>query len=218
LLSSDAAAAELHGIHKRYGGNRVLRGVTLTLEAGVFHVLVGRRGAGKSTLLRILGRRIPPDAGTGFLLGRPIEADLIDHGRDVALVSEKVDYAVPVPLRAFFARFAEVRPGWDGTSFEVSLRSLGVDLDAPYATLSRSQRMQIACAAALAGNPRLLLLDEVTAVLDPRARAHFVDALAQVCQRGGTVLMASSIVADARDVADRVLVVEHGIVKADAPC
>jgi ABC-2 type transport system ATP-binding protein len=218
LLASDAAAVDLHGIQKRYGRNRVLRGVTLSLEAGVFHALIGRTGAGKSTLLRILGRRVSPDAGTGFVLGRSIEADLTAHGREVAFVSEAVDYAVPLPLREFFARFPEIRPGWDHASFETSMRTLGVDLDKSYAMLSRSQRMQVACAAALAASPRLLLLDEVTAVLDPRARTYFVDAFVQVCRRGGTVLMARGSGVEAREATDRVLLLEQGVVKAAPSC
>ena len=216
MPSPVAAAVELHGVHKRYGRNRVLRDVTLTLQPGCFHVLVGRHGAGKSTLLRILGRREPADGGTGLLLGRPLDADLAEHGRDIAFVSEATDYAVPLPLRAFFERFAEIQPGWGWAAFDGSMRELGVGLDTSYATLSRGQRMQVACAAALAGKPRLLLLDEVTAVLDPRARRYFVDAFAEVCRAGGTVLMATNIVTEVRDSADRVLLLDHGAVQLDA--
>jgi ABC-type multidrug transport system ATPase subunit len=218
LPSPVAAAVELRGVHKRYGRNHVLRDVTLSLEPGLLHALVGPRGAGKSTLLRILGRREPADGGTGLLLGRPLDADLPEHGRDVAFVSEATDYAVPLPLRAFFEVFPAIQPGWDWPSFAESMRALGVDLSKSYGALSRGQRMQVACAAALAGKPRLLLVDEITAVLDARARPYFVEAFADVCRRGGTVLMATHLPAEARGAADRVLVLDRGAVKADDAC
>jgi len=213
LLSSASPAVELRGVHKRYGRNHVLRGVSLALQAGTFTLLVGRNGAGKSTLLRILGRREPADAGTGALLGRPLDADLAEHGRDVAFVSEATDYAVPLPLGAFFERFPEIQPGWDWASFEGSMRTLKLDLARSFSTLSRGQRMQVACAAALAGKPRVLLLDEITAVLDTHARPYFVDAFAALCQGGGTVLMATNIVSEVRDAAHGLLRIEEGTVQ-----
>jgi ABC-type multidrug transport system ATPase subunit len=208
-MASDAAI-EVRDIRKRYGRNEVLRGVTFSLEAGKFHTLVGHNGAGKSTLLRILGRHEAPSSGTGALLGRPLDADLAEHGRDVALVSEATDYAVPVPLGAFFRQFPRIHAGWDWPAFEAMMRARGLDLDKAFAALSRGQKMQVACAAALAGQPRVVLVDEITAVLDDRARPYFVDALAGVCRRGGTVLMATNLVTEASAVVDREIRIEDG--------
>jgi ABC-type multidrug transport system ATPase subunit len=95
------------------------------------------------------------------------------------------------------------------------MRTLGVDLDKSFGALSRGQRMQVACAAALAGKPRLLLLDEVTSVLDARARPYFVDALSAACRAGSTVLLATNIVSEVRDAADRLLLIEDGAVQID---
>jgi ABC-type multidrug transport system ATPase subunit len=167
-------------------------------------------------LLRVLARREPADAGTAFLLGRSIDDDLAEHGRDVEFVSEATDYGVPVTMHAFFSRFLpEIRPGWQLAPFEASMRTLGVDLDKSFSALSRGQRMQVACAAALAGKPRFLLLDEVTSVLDARARPFFVDAFADMCRAGGTVLMATNIVSEVRDAADRLLFLEEGNLSID---
>lgn len=213
MSESASPAVELRGVHKRYGRKHVLRGASLALEAGTFTVLVGHPGAGKSTLLRILGRREPADAGTGALLGRPLDADLAEHGRDVALVSEATDYAVPLTLRAFFERFAGIQPGWDWPSFEGSMRTLKLDLSRSFSGLSRGQRMQVACAAALAGKPRVVLLDEVTAVLDTQARPYFVHAFAALCRDGGTILMATNAASEVRDAAHGLLRVEDGTVQ-----
>jgi ABC-2 type transport system ATP-binding protein len=208
-------SVQLRGIHKRFGRSHVLRNVTLSMKRGAFHVLAGRNGAGKSTLLRILGRREAPDAGDAFVLGRPLGDDRADHGEGVAYVSESTDYAVPTTMRHFFGKYAEIQPGWDSAAFEARIREIGIDLDKAFSTLSRGQRMQVACAVALAGNPQVLLLDEVTAVLDARARFYFVEAFAEVCRRGGTVVMATNIVSEARDVADRLLLLEEGTVRID---
>jgi ABC-2 type transport system ATP-binding protein len=215
LNSSESAAVELRGIHKKYGRTHALRAVSLTMAPGKFHVLVGRNGAGKSTLLRILGRREPPDAGQASILGHPLDDDLAEHGRNVAFVSEAIDYAMPLTMRDFFARFSDFQPRWSWEHFEAPMRTLGVDLDKSFSTLSRGQRMQVACAVALAGKPRVLLLDEVTSVLDARARPYFVDAFAELCRSGGTVLMATNIVSEVRDAADRLLLLEQGSVQID---
>jgi ABC-type multidrug transport system ATPase subunit len=214
-VSAQSIALQATDVRKRYGSNHALRGVTLSLMAGGFHVLVGRNGAGKSTLMRILARRETADSGTAFLLSRSIDEDRAEHGRDVEFVSEAVDYGVPLTMQRFFARFAEIRPGWQLAPFEASMRTLGVDLDKSFSALSRGQRMQVACAAALASKPRFLLLDEVTSVLDARARPYFVDAFADLCREGGTVLMATNIVSEVRDVADRLLFLEEGVVSMD---
>jgi ABC-type multidrug transport system ATPase subunit len=208
-------AVELRGVHKRFGRNHVLRNVTLSMRPGAFHVLVGRNGAGKSTLLRILGRREPLDSGDAFVLGRSLADDRADHGQGVAYVSEATEYAVPITMRRFFRAFPEIQPGWDWASFEARVRDTGIDLDKSFSTLSRGQRMQIACAVALAGKPQVLLLDEVTAVLDARARFYFIEAFADVCRSGGTVVMATNIVSEARDAADRLLLLEAGTVAID---
>jgi ABC-2 type transport system ATP-binding protein len=215
LASRSSLALELRGIQKRYGRNHVLRDLSLSMRAGQFYVLVGRNGAGKSTLLRILGRREPPDAGEGTLLGRPLADDVAQHGREIAFVSEATDYAVPGTMREFFAGYSEMQPGWEWAPFEASMRTLGVDLNKSFGALSRGQRMQLACASALAGKPRLVLLDEVTSVLDARARPYFVDALTEACRAGSTVLLATNIVSEVRDAADRLLLLEDGAVRID---
>jgi ABC-type multidrug transport system ATPase subunit len=206
---------ELRGVNKRYGRNQALRNLSLSLKRGTFHVLAGRNGAGKSTMLRILGRREAPDSGEAFVLGRSLGDDRAEHGQGVAYVSESTDYAVGATMRAFFSRFSEIQPGWEWAPFEATMQTMGIDLDKAFSTLSRGQRMQVACAAALAGKPRVLLLDEVTSVLDARARFYFVEAFGEVCRGGGTVLMATNIVSEARDVADRLLLLEDGAMKID---
>jgi ABC-2 type transport system ATP-binding protein len=215
-VPSESLAIEVHALHKRYGRIRALRGVSLALPAGQFHVLVGRNGAGKSTLLRILANREPPDRGEARVLGRSLELDVAEHGRDIAFVSESTAYEVPVSMRTFFGEFHRLRPGWQWDLFADALRSLDVDLDKSFSTLSRGQRMQVACAAALADRPKLLLLDEVTSVLDARARPYFVDAFADLCRAGGTVVMATNIVSEVRDVASRLVVLEDGVVRTEA--
>jgi energy-coupling factor transporter ATP-binding protein EcfA2 len=113
-------------------------------------------------------------------------------------------------LRAFFEQFPQIREGWDWPMFAGMMRERGLDLDKPFAALSRGQRMQVACAAALAGKPKVVLADEITAVLDDRARPYFVEALAETCRRGATVLMATNLVTEVKDVVDREIRLEDG--------
>src|SRR5262249_27252773 len=106
-------ALELEGIRKQYGRNEALRRGALPLSPGRFYALVGSNGSGKSTLMRVIARREPPDAGTGRILGTPLDADVSAHGLRVAFVHEDLSYDVPLSIAAFFERYPRMHVGWD---------------------------------------------------------------------------------------------------------
>jgi ABC-2 type transport system ATP-binding protein len=214
--SEGATVLSLDGIYKSYGSTHVLQGVTLTLHAGRFYTLVGQNGTGKSTLMRIIARRDAFDRGRGTLFGRSLTEDTAEHNRHVAYVSEDLDYTLPVNLGELFHRYETIHQGWSFDRFAEHAKHLRLDLGKTFRSLSRGQKMQVGWSAAMAAAPKLVLLDEITAVLDAGARAYVIDALDAFRRLGGTVLMATNIVAEVQPVADRFILLEAGRIAIDA--
>lgn len=211
------AALELTGIRKAYYGQEILQDIELKLEAGRFYLLAGPNGVGKSTLMRILMRQERFDAGEGSVLGFPLSEDRAGQGSRVALVSEATDYALPLSLREIFARFPRIHPRWDASRFHELQGALGFDLSKRFSDLSRGQKMQVAMAAAFASRPELWLLDEVTSVLDARARELIVEKLRAEVDAGATVVLSTNIVTEVQHVADHLLVLRDGRLAIDSP-
>lgn len=209
-------AIELRNISKFYGKNQALKGVSLSLRPGGFYILLGKNGAGKSTLMRILMRYEPPDEGHGTVLGQPLESESDGFNLQIGYVSEAIDYVLPLKMKKLFAYFAEIYPDWDQKLFEGVLAELRIDLNKHFRELSRGQKMQVAFAAAIAIRPKILLLDEITAVLDANARGFFMDYLGKFTREGGTVVMATNIVSEVQNHANHVVLLSDGKVSLDS--
>jgi ABC-2 type transport system ATP-binding protein len=179
--------------------------VTITVPEGRISALIGPNGAGKTTLLRVLAGLARPTSGEVAVLGGP-------PSQDPAFLASVGFLAQELPLyRRFTAEDhigigAHLNSRWDGPYVRQRLESLGIPLDQPVGTLSGGQRAQLALALTLAKRPRLLLLDEPVAALDPLARRQFVAHLAEAVADGGlTVLLSSHLVADLERTCDHVI-------------
>jgi ABC-2 type transport system ATP-binding protein len=196
---------ETRGLCKRYRRVTALSDCTITVPEGRISALVGPNGAGKTTLLRLLAGLARPTAGEAAVLGGPPR-------QDPAFLAEIGFLAQEIPLyRRFTAQDhvaigAHLNPRWDAASARDRLRSLNVPLDRAAGSLSGGQRAQLALALTLAKRPRLLLLDEPVAALDPLARRQFLATLADAVAAGGlTVVLSSHLVADMERVADHLI-------------
>jgi ABC-2 type transport system ATP-binding protein len=196
---------ETRGLCKRYRRVTALSDCTITVPEGRISALVGPNGAGKTTLLRLLSGLARPTAGEAAVLGGPPR-------QDPAFLAEIGFLAQEIPLyRRFTAQDhiaigAHLNPRWDAASARDRLRSLNVPLDRAAGSLSGGQRAQLALALTLAKGPRLLLLDEPVAALDPLARRQFLATLADAVAAGGlTVVLSSHLVADMERVADHLI-------------
>lgn len=211
------AIASIRDLHKAYGANSVLKGVEFQLESGRFYALVGKNGAGKSTLLRLLARAEFADSGSGQVLGEDIFRDRAGSKQRVAFVSETLQANVPLRAEDFAQLYATDFPHWEHKKLAEIADSFQLDLGRNLVEYSRGQRMQFFFALACAQQPQLLLLDEITSVLDARVRSLVMQYLRSFCQNGGTVLLATNIVAETQNCADRLLLLEAGKVVANSP-
>jgi len=196
---------ETRELTKRYRRVTALSDCSVAVPEGRISALVGPNGAGKTTLLRLLSGLARPTGGEATVLGGPPR-------QDPAFLAEIGFLAQEIPLyRRMSAEDhigigAHLNPRWDGASVRMRLRGLNIPLDQAVGTLSGGQRAQVALALTLAKRPRVLLLDEPVAALDPLARRHFLGTLAEaVAESGLSVVLSSHLVADIERVCDHLI-------------
>ena len=200
-------AIDTRDLSKRYRRVSALTNCTVTVPEGRVCALIGPNGAGKTTLLRLLAGLASPTGGTASVLGGAPR-------QDPAFLADIGFLAQEIPLyRRFTAADhiqigAHMNPRWDASFVRTRLTELRIPLDQPVGTLSGGQRAQVALALTLAKRPRLLLLDEPVAALDPLARRNFLATLTSAvadAEGGLTVVLSSHLVTDLERVCDHVI-------------
>jgi len=212
---SDEDGVVALGVRRRFGSVEALRGLDFTARSGEVTGLVGPNGAGKTTLLLILATLLMPDAGTVRIAGH-----------DPVLATDAVRATLGWVPDAFgvydnlttreYLRFAGLAYGLGARSRpraeELLLLSRLQDYaDRPVHVLSRGQKQRLGFVRALVHGPRVLLLDEPAAGLDPYSRVELRDLLRQLAAAGAAVVVSSHVLADLEQMADRVVFVDKGV-------
>ena len=182
---------ESAGLGKRYRRTWALRDCTLAVPDGHLVALVGPNGAGKTTLLHMAVGLVSPTAGAVRVLGgRPAGSPGALDG--TAFVAQNAPLYPNLPVAAMLRVARNLNRQWDQPRAEARLAELGIPLDRKAGKLSGGQQAQLALTVALARRPRLLVLDEPLAALDPVARSDFMAAvLAAVAGEGISVVLSS---------------------------
>jgi polar amino acid transport system ATP-binding protein len=212
-------ALRIEGVHKWFGQLEVLGGIDMTLAEHEVVCLIGASGSGKSTLLRCVNLLEPVDAGRIVVGGMDITAPGVDVDRlrrGIGIVFQSfnlfphlrvLDNVTLAPRRVLG------RPREEAEDAAVELlRRFGLD-DKRHAfpdRLSGGQQQRVAIVRALAMQPRLLLLDEITSALDPELVAEVLDVVRELATGGMTMLIATHEMGFARDVADRIAFLDAG--------
>jgi ABC-2 type transport system ATP-binding protein len=210
-------ALQTSGLSKRYGHRLALNDCTLSIPAANIVGLVGPNGAGKTTLLNLAVGMLTPTSGTIEVLGgRPASGP--------AQLARVGFVAQDAPVYAGFSvadhlRFgAHMNPAWDAALARDRIERLGLDPRQRAGKLSGGQRAQLALTLALAKRPKLLILDEPIASLDPLARSEFLRSLAEfTASRQISVVMSSHLVSDLERICDYLIVLVASRVQVAGP-
>lgn len=214
----------LEGVDVAYGSHPALTDVTFRVEPGSFAALIGPNGAGKSSLLRVLLGLVEPRSGRVEVFGRPP-----GEAGGVGYVPQRVvlprGFPISVLEVVLMGRYRLLGPGrWPGREDRDRARSAlekvqMADVAARrFQDLSGGQQQRVLIARALAGDPRLLLLDEPTAGLDAGARARFYAVACDLQHAGGlTLLVATHDVDVVGEHADRLLLLNRSILVQGPP-
>ncbi|MBI5090696.1 MAG: ABC transporter ATP-binding protein [Actinobacteria bacterium] len=208
--------AELHGAGKRFGRRWALRHVELSVPAGAVLGLVGPNGAGKTTMLHLLVGLAAPDEGEVQVFGRrPGTAPVL---ADIAFVAQDAPLPRRMRLRDLMRACRAMNERWEPSGVLARIDELQLDVHRRIGTLSGGQRAQIALALALAKRPRLLVLDEPVASLDPLARRGFLSSLmAAVADNELTVVYSTHLLEDLERACDHLAVLAGGELRLDDP-
>ncbi|HET6215057.1 MAG TPA: ABC transporter ATP-binding protein [Micromonosporaceae bacterium] len=211
------AVLETDQLGKRYGRTWALRDCSLHLPEGRIAALVGPNGAGKTTLLHMAVGLLRPDAGQVRVFGES-PYDNTKVLAEIGFVAQDTPLYRDFTAAELVIMGAKLNRRWDTPLARSRLAQLGIPPDRPVGKLSGGQRAQVALALALAKRPRLLLLDEPIASLDPLARREFLQALmGSVAETGATVLLSSHLLADLERVCDYLIVLHASRVQLVGP-
>src|SRR5271169_5760573 len=204
---------EASSLGKRYGNTQALRHCTLAIPAGHVAALIGPNGAGKSTFLNLaVGLSAPSEGGLTVLGGRsPGSLAALDG---IAFVAQDTPLYKNVSAVDMLHLTRNLNRHFDWAYAETRLGELGIPLKRKAGKLSGGQQAQLALTLALARRPRLLLLDEPVAMLDPVARHDFMaTVLTAAADDGMSVLLSSHVLTELERVADYLIVLSQGRVQ-----
>lgn len=206
-------------LHKRYGKDEILKGVSLELRRGETKVIIGPSGTGKSTLLRCINQLSVPDKGRVWL-----EDVEITHARtNINLIRAQIGFVFQdfnlfshltvlrnvtlglIKVRGMSKTAAEAR-----ATDELARVGLAAKANAYPAELSGGQKQRVSIARALAMDPKLILFDEPTSALDPELIGEVLEVMMGLARGGMTMIVVSHEMGFARAVADKIIFMEGG--------
>jgi ABC-2 type transport system ATP-binding protein len=187
-------AIEVQGLVKKYGDKTVVDHVSMSVAAGEIAGFLGPNGSGKTTTIRMMCGLLTPDAGTGTVLGLDLATMSQQIKRQVGYMTQKFSFYEDLSIEEnlmFVARLYELTPPRDYV--ERTLADLGLTSrkDQLAGKLSGGWKQRLALAACIMHEPKLLLLDEPTAGVDPKARREFWDEIHRLAAHGMTVLVST---------------------------
>ena len=215
------AKIQVTGLVKDFGSNHVLRGIDLTIDAGEVVCVIGPSGSGKSTLLRCLNRLEESTAGEILIDGESItskDADVDRIRRHMGMVFQRFNLFPHMSVRENLT-YAPVElklktPEEADATAQRLLERVGLadKIDEKPASLSGGQMQRVAIARALCMEPDIMLFDEPTSALDPEMVGEVLDVMRELAEQGMTMVVLTHEMGFARDVADRIVFVDGGVI------
>lgn len=218
MSSSTDPVVQLTGLRKHYGTVRAVEEVSFTVDDGEIFGILGPNGAGKTTTVECLAGLRTGDAGSARILGidpwtdHEALTDVLGVQLPESRLQEKITVVEALTLWSSF--YDDPRP-WDELAERLGLTP---HLRQRFAALSGGQQQRLSIALALVGRPQVVILDELTTGLDPRARREVWQLIRDVRDEGTTVLLVTHAMEEAEHLCDRIAIIDAGRVRAlDTP-
>jgi ABC-2 type transport system ATP-binding protein len=187
-------AIDVHGLSKSFGPRRVVNGLTLQVEEGEIYGFLGPNGSGKTTSIRMLCGLLTPDEGRGTCLGFDVRSQSTEIKKQVGYMTQRFSFYEDLTIREnldFVARLYAMPNRRQAVQAGMEELGLADRANQLAGTLSGGWKQRLALAACMLHRPRLLLLDEPTAGVDPKARRDFWDEIHRLAGQGISVLVST---------------------------
>ncbi len=204
-------AIELSHINKSFG-DFAIRDLNLTVPSGTICGLVGENGAGKSTTIRLLMGALQPDSGTAAVLGTDVSSpEFREVKEDVGVVLDEAYFPESLNAMQVGKIMAATYRRWDQKLYDGYLKRFDLPEKKQFKDFSRGMRMKLAITVALSHQPKLLVLDEATAGLDPIVRDEVLDIFNEFTrEEDHSILISSHILSDLEKLCDYIAFIHKG--------
>lgn len=213
MMDMTDIAVELSGAAKSYGSVEALRGVDLTIPQGQAVAMLGPNGAGKTTAISLMLGLRKPSRGRALLFGMDPGERRARSRAGVMLQESGVNDALHVD--EVVSQFRAYYPNPLPRDRAIGIAGLQEKAHAPVRTLSGGQRQRLYYALAVCGDPDVLFLDEPTVGMDVESRRAFLEGIREFAASGRTVVLTTHYLEEADQLAERIVVIDHGLVIAD---
>ena len=218
-VANDPPAILVEGLRKSFGTVQALRGVDLVVPRGTVLGLLGPNGAGKTTAVRILTTLIKPDAGRALIEGLDVVRDEESVREIIGLAGQSAAIQEELTGREnleIFGRLRHLSKQRSRQRAEELLERFDLSdaADRPAKTYSGGMQRRLDLASSLVGDPLVLFLDEPTTGLDPRGRIGMWSVIRELVSAGATLLLTTQYLEEADELADEIVVIDHGQVIA----
>ena len=193
-MSTGENVIDVSGLVKSYGGRRVVDDVSISVRKGEIAGFLGPNGSGKTTTIRMMCGLLSPDAGSGQVLGLDILSEARRIKLETGYMTQKFSYYTDLSIAEnlmFVARLYGLKPARAHVDRTLEALGLASRQKQLAGALSGGWKQRLALAAAIMHQPKLLLLDEPTAGVDPKARREFWDEIHKLAAEGLTVLVST---------------------------
>ena len=207
-------AAQLIDATKKYGPVEALRGVSLDIELGEIVAMLGPNGAGKTTSISLLLGLRKPTSGQALLFG--LDPNDLNARSRVGVMLQESGIPEMLKVREIVDLFRSYYPKPMARDRAIAMAGLQEKANALVKQLSGGQRQRLYFALAVCGDPEVLFLDEPTVGMDVEGRRSFIERIAEFANLGRTVVLTTHYLEEADQLARRVIVIDRGIVIADA--
>ncbi|MBN2684811.1 MAG: ABC transporter ATP-binding protein [Pontiellaceae bacterium] len=206
---------KVDGLHKSFGPNKALDGISFSFDSGHIYGFVGPNGAGKTTTMRILSTMMEPDCGDAFINGISVVQDPEKARHSVGFVPDSLPEHKDITVYEYLDFFARAY-GMKGPRRQkavndiIEFAGLGNMLDKVLSALSKGMKQRVSVGRALLNDPSVILMDEPAAGLDPRARVELRELLTLLAEQKKAILVSSHILSELTEICHGVVIIERG--------
>lgn len=206
---------ELKNIEKSFGKYQVLKNISINIEPGKITAIVGPNGSGKTTIIKSILGLVQPDKGEILFNNKSVIKEYL-YRKDIGYMPQAASFPDNLTVNEVFNMISDIRmQQMNGNAELINILNLQPELNKKIRTLSGGNKQKVSACIALMFNPKIIILDEPTAGLDPAASANLKKKIVEQRDAGKTIILTSHIMAEIEELSDNILFLIEGKIVYD---